>query len=122
MSSDAAAADESGSLQDRVLARLEQSLPQDRHRGATIEAADPETGTVALSFGCGCSGGLPPQQRALLRTSLVEGLPSVERVTFESGCGCGSGNGGGGRGTRGRGGRSSSTRSVSSDDGPQAPF
>lgn len=121
MSSDAAAADESGSLQDRVLARLQNSLPDDLHRGATVEAADPETGTVALSFGCGCSGGLAPQQQALLRTALVEELPTVERVTFQSGCGCGSG-GGQGRGTP-RGGRSSAARSPSpDDDGPEAPF
>lgn len=109
MSSNRARADDTGALDDRVLGRLQTRLPAGTARRATVADADREAGTVVLSFGCGCSGGLTPQERALVRTTLVEGLEPVERVLFRSGCGCGDGHG-------------HDHASGSSDEGPEAPF
>jgi len=120
MSSDAAHADERGSLRDRVLDRLGAELSDDIARQATVTAADPDTGQVVLSFGCGCSGGLAPQERAAVRTSLVE-LPAVDAVLFGSGCGCGDGGRGHGHG-HGRGHGSGHRGDSSSEDTPEAPF
>ncbi|PSQ39908.1 hypothetical protein BRD13_01275 [Halobacteriales archaeon SW_5_70_135] len=123
MSSDAARADATGSLHDRVLDHLGSELPDGLVRQATVEAADPDTGRVALSFGCGCSGGLAPGERAAVRATLVERLPTVDAVLFGAGCGCegGAGGRGGGHGhghehERGRG------DGRSTDDTPEAPF
>lgn len=110
MSSDSRATAESAPLRDRVLGEVEDALSTGARRQATVETVDRETGTVVLSFGCGCSGGLAPPEKAVLRTSLVENLPSVTGVQFGSGCGCGSGHGG-------RGGQPDR-----STDGPEAPF
>ncbi|PSQ60020.1 hypothetical protein BRD18_02065 [Halobacteriales archaeon SW_7_71_33] len=71
MSSDTARADTTGSLHDRVLDHLGSELPDELARQATVEAADPDTGRVVLSFGCGCSGGLAPGERAAVRTRTV---------------------------------------------------
>jgi len=111
MSSDAARADATGSLHDRVLDHLGSELPDGLVRQATVEAADPDTGRVVLSFGCGCSGGLAPEERAAVRTTLVERLPAVDAVLFGAGCGCEGGAGGRGGG-HGR----------STGDTPEAPF
>ena len=107
MSSDAASADGTGSLHDRVLDHLGSELPDGLVRQATVEAADSDTGRVVLSFGCGCSGGLAPGERAAVRTTLVERLPAVDAVLFGAGCGCE-----GGVGERGQ----------STGDTPEAPF
>lgn len=100
--------------------RLQNHLPPSTSRQATVESVDPEAGTVVLSFGCGCSGGLSPPERAALRTSLVEDLPAVRSVSFGSGCGCG---GGASRG-RGHGHGHGHRHADDGDDadGPQAPF
>ena len=115
MSSDATAADEPSSLDDRVLATLGTELPDGFARGATVKSADPDAGRVVLAFGCGCSGGLVPDERAVVRTTLVERLDAVDAVLFRSGCGCGDG---GDHDQRPRGGRGRST----ANDAPEAPF
>lgn len=113
MSSESSATSDTARLQDRVRERLETRLAPSTYRQATVESVDPGTGTVVLSFGCDCSGGLSPPEQASLRTGLVEDLPEVSSVLFGSGCGCG-----GGR--RGRGGGHGTDSEPS--DSPEAPF
>jgi|APHM01.1.fsa_nt_gi hypothetical protein len=118
MSSESAQTSDTARLQDRVSERLEATLAPSTYRQATVESVDPGNGTVVLSFGCGCSGGLSPPEQASLRTDLVEDLPEVQSVLFGSGCGCGGG-------SRGRGGGHShghTTRPDDDSDGPRAPF
>jgi len=108
-------------LRERLRERLRDDLAPSTYRQATVESVDPETGAVVLSFGCGCSGGLSPPERASLRTGLVEGVPDVRSVSFGSGCGCGGPGRGRGHGHGHGQGRDTGVDTDTSDS-PEAPF
>jgi hypothetical protein len=122
MSTESAA--EATTLRDDVESHLDEHLSDAERERATVETVDAETGTVVLSFGCGCSGGLAPGDRARLRTGLTGALSAVTAVSFQSGCGCGGHGGRGGR--RGRGGGHGHghghDHGDDADEGPKAPF
>lgn len=77
-------------LREQVDDALREALPAAHARRASVRRADPATGAVMLSFGCGCSGGtLSPIARAALETRLIDEVTKLETVEFEAGCGCG---------------------------------
>lgn len=115
-------------LRTAVVAALDERFPSVRGGGGgrTVREVDLETGVVTLSFGCGCSGGVPEQVERAVADHLVDEVPGVGAVRTAGGCGCG----GGHRGGRGHGHshghghdhEHEDGETTGSDDGPKAPF